>query len=138
MSRRRIYITQVDLIRLKRMILEFEQSGGRDQRHIGELQRELGRAKIVASSEVPPEVITMNSRVRFQDLDSGEETVYTLTYPAEADIVRQRISVLAPIGTALLGYKVGDVITWTVPAGTRRLKVLEMLYQPEAAGDFNR
>ncbi|MBP7867440.1 MAG: nucleoside diphosphate kinase regulator [Acidobacteria bacterium] len=138
MSRRRIHITQVDLMRLKRMILEFEQTSGRDQRHLGELQDELRRAKIVASSEVPPEVITMNSRVRIQDLHSGEEMVLTLAYPAEADIDRQRISVLAPVGTALLGYKVGDVISWSVPAGTRRFKVLEMLYQPEAAGDFNR
>jgi regulator of nucleoside diphosphate kinase len=72
----------------------------------------------------------MHSRVRLKDLDSGKENVYTLVFPAEADIAQSRISVLAPLGTALLGYRQGDVIRWRVPGGWRRWKVKEVLDQP--------
>ena len=78
----------------------------------------------------------MNSKVRLRDLNSGEETVYALVFPGMANAGEKAISILAPIGTALLGYREGDVIEWDVPAGTRRLKVLEVMYQPERGGDF--
>ncbi len=107
----------------------------RDRRYLEMLEEELDRAEVVAANEVPPDVITMNSRVRVRDLDSRTERVYTIVYPRDADPARNRISILAPIGTALLGYRVGDVIEWEVPAGTRRLRVEEVLYQPEAAGE---
>jgi len=86
---------------------------------------------------MPPDVITMNSKVRVRDMQTREESEYTLVFPHAADIKQGKISVLAPIGTALLGYKTGDVIRWEVPAGTRVLKVLSVLYQPEAAGDYH-
>lgn len=89
------------------------------------------------SDEVPPDVITMNSRVKLQDLDSGDEMIYTLVYPSDADTGQNRISILAPIGTALIGYRVGDIVEWKVPSGVKRLKVEEILYQPEASGDFD-
>lgn len=79
----------------------------------------------------------MNSMVRLKDLDSGEEMTYTLVFPDMADISSKKISILAPIGTALIGYKVGDSIEWEVPAGIRKLKVEEIVYQPEAAGDYH-
>ena len=80
----------------------------------------------------------MNSVVRLRDLDSGETEEYELVYPADADMAHNRISVLAPIGTAILGYRLGDVIEWPVPAGLRRLRVEEVLYQPERAGVLHR
>ena len=67
-----------------------------------------------------------------------EELTYTLVFPADAEAVQNKISVLAPIGTALIGYRVGDVITWNVPGGMRMLRVEKIIYQPEAAGDFER
>jgi regulator of nucleoside diphosphate kinase len=79
----------------------------------------------------------MNSRVGLVDLDTEEEMVYTLVFPHEADITQSKISVLAPIGTAILGYRVGDTLTWQVPDGMRRLRVKQILYQPEAAGDYH-
>jgi regulator of nucleoside diphosphate kinase len=82
---------------------------------------------------VPPDVITMNSEVRLMDVDSGEVKVYKLVFPTQTR-TENSLSVLAPIGTAILGYRVGDVIEWRVPKGVRRLKVLEVLFQPEAAG----
>jgi len=98
---------------------------------------ELNRATVIAPTEVPPDVITMNSRVRLLDLDTGEEMIFTLVFPAQADIAESKISVLAPIGTAMLGYRVGDTFTWEVPDGERTLQVKELLYQPEAAGDYH-
>ena len=71
------------------------------------------------------------------DLDSGEEMTYTLVFPDIADISKNKISILAPIGTALIGYRLGDIIEWKVPAGLRKFKVEEILYQPEAMGDYN-
>ena len=102
------------------------------------LEGELRRARVVPRSDVPSEVITMNSVVRLRDLDTDEVEEYELAYPAEADVAHNRISVLAPIGTAILGYRLGDVIEWPVPAGLRRLQVEEVLYQPERAGVLHR
>ena len=90
------------------------------------LEGELSRATIVSADDVPADVIAMNSMVWFQDLDSEEVETYTLVYPNEADVIRDRISVLAPIGTALLGYRVGDTIEWTVPAGKRRIQITKV------------
>jgi regulator of nucleoside diphosphate kinase len=133
-----IYITEQDRRRLEKLI---ELSGQRDDlanyEYLRRLELELERAETVAPSEVPPDVITMRSKVRVRDLDSGEELVYTLVFPTEADSGNGKISVLAPIGTAMLGYRVGSRIEWRVPSGVRRIKVEELIYQPEAAGDYN-
>ncbi len=87
--------------------------------------------------DIPPDAITMNSRVRLSDISKAEKLVYTLVFPRDADAATGRISVLAPVGTAILGCRVGDIIEWPVPAGTRRLKIEEVLYQPEATGDYH-
>ena len=96
-------------------------------------EEELDRARIVSAGSVPADVVTMNSRVRMTDLDTGKEMTYTLVFPREADFSQGKISVLAPIGTAILGYRAGDVIEWRVPGGRRKLRVEEILHQPEAA-----
>ena len=100
------------------------------------LKHELDRAVIVESEKVPEDVITMNSKVYFQDLDSGEKMVYTLVYPKDANIDKKKISILAPIGTALIGYKEGDVIEWEVPSGLKRIKIKKLIYQPEREGHY--
>jgi regulator of nucleoside diphosphate kinase len=91
------------------------------------------RAHLVASDEIPPDVVTMNSQVVLRDLDTGGEIVLTLVFPRDANVDQQRVSVLAPLGTAILGYRGGDIIEWQMPGGTRRLEVERVLYQPEAA-----
>ena len=101
--------------------------------HVDALEQELERADVVEPARIPPDVVTMRSRVRVRDVRSGTETVYTLVFPCEASVADGRLSVLAPIGTALLGYRQGDVIEWPVPAGMRQLEVAEVLFQPEAA-----
>lgn len=137
MEERKIYITEFDRQRLQEMMREERRLDHRPNLYLDNLENELARARIVAPKDIPAEVITMNSKARLLDLDSGEEMEFTLVFPADADREQDKISVLAPIGTAMLGYRVGDTFVWQVPDGTRRLKVLAVLYQPEASGDFD-
>jgi len=137
MEERTIYITEYDVKRLRQLIDEAKRLDRRRNEYLESLEGELSRAKLVAPTDVPPDVVTMNSRVRLVDLDTEEELVYTLVFPDQADIAQSKISVLAPIGTAMLGYRIGDVFAWQVPEGTRRLEVKEVLYQPEASGDYH-
>ena len=132
---RTIYVTESDKARLEDLFDYVSNLWERDQRYLDSLRQELERAEVVAAAEIPPDVITMNSQVRVRDLATGKVTVYTLVFPRDSDFFCNRISILAPIGTALLGLRVGDVVEWKVPAGTRRLKVESVLYQPEAAGE---
>jgi regulator of nucleoside diphosphate kinase len=132
-----IYITELDRQRLEKLIeLAGERSRRVNRPYLARLEEELERADTVAPEEVTADIITMRSRVRLRDLDTCEEMVYTLVFPTEANFDEGKISVLAPVGTAMLGYRVGSLIEWEVPSGRRRLKVEELLYQPEAAGDY--
>ncbi len=137
MSERIIQITELDQKRLLDLIREAQSGEYRKSVYLEKLHGELERAQIVPSQEIPGDVITMNSTVTLTDLDTGEEETYTLVYPEDADTAQGKISILAPIGTGMLGYRVGDVFEWDVPAGKRRLKVTKIHYQPEASGDFD-
>ena len=123
-----IVITQSDASRL-RALLAARASSARDHEHLHELEMELERARIATPDEVPANVITIHSRVRVLDLTSGEHRELTLVLPAESDAAAGRISVLAPMGTALLGYRAGDVVEWHMPGGLRRMRVENV--QPE-------
>jgi regulator of nucleoside diphosphate kinase len=133
MNTRIIYITEADRKRLRPLIEAMKNS--RDD--IRALESELAQAEVVAPADVPPDIVTMNSRLRLRDLDTGEELTYTLVFPDQASIDDGRISVVAPVGTAMLGHRVGDEFDWEVPAGRVRFRVEELLYQPEAAGHFH-
>lgn len=134
---RSIYITSFDMSLLEELLEVASDFSARDNKHLDELTKELLRSEVIDSKCIPADVITMNSTVRLLDLDTKEEKTYTLVFPLEANIDEDKISILAPIGTAMLGYHVGDIIKWHVPAGIRRLKVTEILYQPESAGDYH-
>lgn len=137
MSNKPVQITEFDLHRLQQLLEEASHTNFRGREDLANLQAELARAEIVAPHHVSRNVITMNSTVVLLDLETEEEETYTLVFPEAADIAAGKISVLAPIGTAMLGYEVGDIFEWAVPVGKRSLKVKEILYQPEAAGDFH-
>lgn len=137
MSERAIQITELDRKRLLDLIREAQSGEYRKSVYLEDLRGELERAQVVAPQEIPPDVITMNSKVVLVDQDTNEEETYTLVYPENANPAEGKVSILAPIGTAMLGYRVGDVFEWEVPAGKRRLKVEKILYQPEASGDFD-
>ncbi|MEW6441445.1 MAG: nucleoside diphosphate kinase regulator [bacterium] len=135
--KQRIHVTETDFEKLQGLLRAADPKS-RDRLHLRALEQELEQARVVSSAEVPGGVVTMNSTVRVRDLDSQQEIVLSLVFPKDADIGQNRISVLAPLGTALIGYKVGDTIEWVVPAGRKRLRVEEILYQPEAAGAGDR
>ena len=133
-----IYITRPDHERLTKLIeLTREREGDANREYLNRLEEELERAEVVEQKDIPPDVITMRSTVSLKDLDTGEEMIYWLSFPTEANYDEWKISVLAPIGTAMLGCRRGDVIEWEVPSGVRRLKVEEVLYQPESKGDYH-
>ena len=133
-----IYITTSDYHRLSGLIeMSRERNGDADREYLDQLEEELGRAELVNPKKIPADVITMRSKVSLKDLKSGQTVMYSLVFPAEADSNEGHISVLAPIGTALLGNRSGDVVESRVPSGLRRLRVKEILYQPEAAGNYN-
>lgn len=131
MKKRNIIITAPDHARLSDMI-DLGNLSPREQAEAHALHRELERAKIVASDAVPPDVITMNSRAELLDLDTAERMEFTLVFPDEADVAEGKISVLAPVGTGMLGYRVGDSFERRAPNGLRRLKVIDVTFQPEA------
>lgn len=133
MADRDIVMTEQDHEKLTQLLNGVRQRRFRDLAHVEQLDTELDRARIVSADEIPPDVVTMNSQVALRDLDTGEDIVMTLVFPHEANVEKRKVSVLAPLGTAVLGYRAGDVIEWEVPAGTRRLKVERVLFQPEAS-----
>ena len=137
MTDKNIHITELDRKRLIDLITNAQSGEYRGSIYLEKLRGELNRASIVLPQEIPGDVITMNSKVALLDLDIQEQETYTLVYPENANSAEGRISILAPIGTAMLGYRVGDVFEWEVPAGKRRLKVDKILYQPEAAGNYD-
>lgn len=128
-----IVITKGDYDRLRPLVDGGRAFSGSDAQSVGRLAQELDRAEIVEREALSGDVITMNSRAKLKDLDSGEMREYRLIFPTQ-ERHGNDISILAPIGTAMLGYKVGDVIEWQVPRGIRRFEVVEVLYQPEAQG----
>jgi regulator of nucleoside diphosphate kinase len=100
------------------------------------LEAELLRANVLPSGQIPQDVVTMNSKVIFENETTGERREVTLVYPGSADIDAGRISVLVPIGTALLGLRVGQSIDWELPGGEKqRYRIAAVPYQPEAAGE---
>ncbi|AWK43632.1 nucleoside diphosphate kinase regulator [Photorhabdus laumondii subsp. laumondii] len=136
MTKPAIIINELDAERLDSLL---EQPAFADTSIADALNEELDRAEIVPPAEIPSDVVTMNSRVRFIDLTSNEERVRTLVYPASLQDSSDQLSVMAPLGAALLGLRIGDEISWELPNGEEtRVKVLELLYQPEAAGEYHR
>ena len=103
MESRDINITKYDLARLRELLQVGISFAERDRQSLESLQNELERAHIVEPTAVPHDVVTMNSHVRVKDLDTNDEKGWTLVFPSEANLEEQKISILAPIGTAILG-----------------------------------
>ena len=135
MTSKTIYITDNDMRRLRELIMVARQFKKEEEKYLQDLEAELNRGKIIKSQDIPQDIITMNSEVHLRDLNTKEEITYQLVFPDHADASQGRVSILAPIGTALLGYSVGDIIEWKVPAGVAKLKVEKIIYQPEANGE---
>jgi regulator of nucleoside diphosphate kinase len=136
LSTNQIILTEADFDRL-RVLLDSPRYRSTQAPLLMALREELDRGTVVPSDVVPGGVVTMHSRVRVRDLKTRESEIYTLVYPDQADIDENKLSVLAPLGMALLGTRVGQIVKFDAPAGQRRLKVERILYQPEASGDFH-
>ena len=120
----RIIVTALDMVELNLL------------RAYAPLRRELERALVVSSALVPADVATMNSRVRYMDEKDGARRTVSLVYPSDAEVAKGKVSVLAPVGTALLGLSEGQSIEWDFPDGScRRLKLEQVLFQPERLGN---
>jgi regulator of nucleoside diphosphate kinase len=133
-ARNPIHITSRDKQMLEDLLAELASLRSEPRADLNALAQELERAVTVQPHEVPGDVITMNSRAEMLDLDTREAVTFTLVFPSRANIDEEKISVLAPIGAGMLGYRVGDVFEWKVPGGIRRMKVTKIHFQPEAAG----
>ncbi len=136
MSRPTIIINELDAERIDRLL---EQPTFASLPVADALNAELDRAQMCTPQNMPHDVVTMNSKVKFRDLTTGEVRVRTLVYPAQMTDSATQLSVLAPVGAALIGLRAGDTINWALPGGTStHLEVLELLWQPEAAGEYLR
>ena len=128
----KIFITQFDYDRLKKLLDKKKPHDDYDKALLAELEK----GEIVEPASIPPNVITMNSHVRFTD-EYGHDWDYWVVFPEDADLTKNKISVLSPIGCALLGYKIGDKVTLHTPKGRHNLVVEEILSQPEREGKFD-
>lgn len=131
-----IIMNSLDTTRIRQKIKQLRNGNGYSKNDLERLLGELNRAKVMEPSQIPGDVITMHSIVKVKYVDSNKEFTLQLVYPEEANINEKKISIFAPIGIALLGYKKGDVIDWSTPGGNVKIKIEDILYQPEAAGDF--
>lgn len=132
-TKRPIHITSHDKLLLEELLAETEALRPEWRNDLKALVEELKRAIIVEPEKVPHDVVTMNSRAELVDLHTGDTVIFTLVFPSRANIDAGNISVLAPIGAAMLGYRVNDEFEWRVPDGVRRMRVKQIYYQPEAA-----
>ena len=133
MKKRTIIMTDADHEELSEAIRAMDKLSERGRLEMSPLAAELARAEIVDAREMPSDVITMNSRAELLDLGTRERMEFTLVFPIDADIEASKISILTPLGTAMLGYRVGDEFEWVVPYGLRRLRVIAVRFQPEAS-----
>lgn len=127
-----IYLVQEDHEKLRSLVEGNVAQDPASREAIARLEDELERAVVVEAADVPADAITLDSWARLLDLDSDQELLVSPVVPSKAHADSGRISVLAPLGTAVLGCRTGDTIEWRVPGGLRRLKVLSVMYQPEA------
>ena len=128
-----IYLTEKDYNLLLELV-QAQRARGQADKNVLALAEELKRAVRVSSEKILETVVTMNSRIVLEEKKTGNERELTLVYPSEANINEMKISVLAPVGTAILGCKVGDVVKWPVPSGFAQYLVKKVVFQPEAAG----
>lgn len=133
MNHSTLYITHEDNSKLRLLISTALYSSGTNAA-LQKLRGELDRAAVIDPSAIPPGLVTMGSHVEFEDLATGEMEDYVITFPEQADVAQKRISILAPIGTALIGCREGDLISWSTPGGLRRLRILRVLPPDRAAG----
>ncbi len=133
----KLILNNLDYLRIQKSIEEAKKIRSISQVEAESLMKELNSAEIVEPEKIPSNVVTMNSEVKISFLDTGKQIQFKIVYPREATFKENKISIFSPIATALIGYQVGDEVEWIVPAGLTRIRIDDIVYQPEASGDYN-
>ena len=133
----KLIINSLDYARIKKCISDAKLFKSVSSAEAEKLLKELNDAQIVEPEAIPANVVTMNSIVKLSFLNNNKQIQFQIVYPENANIKENKISIFSPIATALIGYKTGDEIEWIVPAGLTKIRIDEIIYQPEAAGDFD-
>lgn len=134
---KKIILNRLDYARIKKSINVAREYKSITEKEAEELLNELNSAKIVDPEDVPSNVVTMNSIVKISFLNNDKQVQFQIVYPDEANLKANKISIFSPIATALIGYQKGDEIEWIVPAGLTRIRIDEIIYQPEASGHYH-
>ncbi|MGD9558551.1 MAG: nucleoside diphosphate kinase regulator [Mangrovibacterium sp.] len=136
MMKDHIVITESDYTRLCNLVNNEKSARSTELKHLEALGAEIKRAKRIDPHKIKPEFVTMNSRIEVADTDTNRVMTLQLVYPREADVKQGKISVLSPLGSALLGYKAGSIVSFDAPGGRKQVKILTVVYQPEANGEY--
>ncbi|MGZ5188117.1 MAG: nucleoside diphosphate kinase regulator [Kaistella sp.] len=134
---KQILITKQDFTRIHKSISDARLNNSIKKDEAEKLLKELHSAKMVASEEIPADVVTMNSIVKFHFENNQKEMQFQIVYPAQADFKNGKVSIFSPVASALIGYGIKDEIDWIVPSGMTKIIIDDIVYQPEAAGDFD-
>ena len=134
---KKVTLTKNDYTRIYKAITDAKNSKTINSNEAEKLLSELSKAEIVPSEKIDKDVVTMNSEVKLFFENTQKEQSFKIVYPQDANLKENKISIFSPIATALIGYKIGDKIEWIVPGGMTKIKIVDLIYQPEAAGDFD-
>lgn len=137
MMERALYLTDYDYERLELLLDNMNSVPQNRREDLSRLEDDLETCKIIAPEEMPANIVTLHSTVRYLDLDSNKERVVTLVFPSNADLSKGRISLIVPLGTAILGRAEGDIVFWKTFDGQKTIRIEEVLYKPEAAGHYH-
>jgi len=134
---KKIILNRLDYLRIKKRIENARKLRSIAGSEAESLLNELESASIMEPGDIPPDVVTMNSVVRISFSGTEKRVQFQVVYPDQANFKENKISIFSPIATALIGYRIGDEIEWVVPGGLTKIKIEDIIYQPEAAGDFH-
>ena len=134
---KKVTLTKNDYTRIYKAITDAKNSKTINSNEAEKLLSELSKAEIVPSEKIDKDVLTMNSEVKLFFENTQKVQSFKIVYPQDANLKENKISIFSPIATALIGYKIGDEIEWIVPGGMTKIKIVDLIYQPEAAGDFD-
>lgn len=134
---KKVTLTKNDYTRIYKAITDAKNSKTINSNEAEKLLSELSKAEIVPSENIDKDVVTMNSEVKLFFENTQKEQSFKIVYPQDANLKENKISIFSPIATALIGYNIGDEIEWIVPGGMTKIKIVDLIYQPEAAGDFD-
>ena len=134
---KKVTLTKNDYTRIYKAITDAKNSKTINSNEAEKLLSEISKAEIVPSEKIDKDVVTMNSEVKLFFENTQKEQSFKIVYPQDANLKENKISIFSPIATALIGYKIGDEIEWIVPGGMTKIKIVDLIYQPEAAGDFD-